>query len=240
MIVAGAIGGYVGAILSRLSPPDDADGTALASISVRESAFAGIAAAFVVPVFLAIASMGAQQSLIANVFQPMALDCTGAPDAGICRGFVPSLLLVIAFCIVVGASYRAFFAGISKRLLDALNDKVKDLNQEVEKLGEEEDVETPTTAKQPPNAKVLPDDESAVLNALIEKPRTRRAVGAIAMERKMPPPQVEQALSNLVGLGLAEELASTTKPGSKRFRVDVDALSSRVTKDLTTDKIYVK
>ena len=236
MLVAGTLGGYVGAILSRFSPPEDGNRV---SVSTRESALAGIAAAFIVPVFLSIASLGANSSLIDTVFQPIGACSLEAPSEP-CRGYVPSLLLLAAFCIVVGASYRAFFTGISQRLLESLKDKVQALSEDVQNLEEEPEIEAPVAGQPPKGATALPTEQGAVLDALIKKPRTRRAVGAIALDKNMKPLEVKDALSSLVKLGLAEESESRTTPGTKRFRIDVDALSTRVQRDPETEKFFVK
>ena len=238
MLVAGILGGYVGSILSRFGPTEDESESA-PSVSLREAAFAGIAAAFVVPVFLSVASLGSSGSLIETVFQPISA-CTSETQATACQGFVPSLLLLASFCIVVGASYRAFFAGISRRLLESLKDKVQELRTVVVRLGEEDDIETPTTDEPPENATELPVEQAAVLDALAQKARTRRSIGAIALDKNLKPLQVKEALSSLVSMGLAEEVESQTKPGTKRFRIDTDALSARVRRDIKTDKFYVK
>ncbi len=238
MLLAGILGGYVGSILSRFASSEDEDENRTL-VSVREATVAGIAAAFVVPVFLSIASLGSSGSLIETIFQPIG-SCAGTEQAEACRGFVPSLLLLASFCIVVGASYRAFFSGISQRLLESLKDKVKKLDANIQDLEEEPDLQAPTTDERPQDADELPDEQGAVLDALIQKPRTRRSVGAIALDKNLDPLQVRTALSGLVSMGLAEEIESRTKPGSKRFRVDAESLSARVRRDPKSDKFYVK
>jgi len=243
MLLAGSLGGYAGFILTRLEPSEVVGEVAQKpNITSRESIFAGIAATFIVPLFLSIAAIGSSDSIIQDVFKPLN-DCqtSGGASNNACDKFVPSLMLLVAFCVVVGASYRSFFAGISKRLLDALNTKVETLNKEIDEQGEEPEPRTLDGEQAPPDMEALQENENAVLKALVAKPRTRRSVAGIVNDNQgMQKLDVKDALSSLVQRGIAEKVESRVNPGSVRYRLDLGSFASQVQQRQEDGQYFVK
>ncbi|MCW2306980.1 YEATS-associated helix-containing protein [Rhodobium gokarnense] len=241
MVAGGALGGYVSSILARFAPVDDPDPPAAPIVTVKESITAGIASAFVVPVFLSVASMGVQESLISNVFQPISSnDCEVVNGVNLCRSFLPSLMLLVAFCVVVGASYRAFFASLSRRLLESLQSEVKELDNELQNRAAAGEI--PKVAEPPAGTVTFSGAEGVVFHSLLDQPRTRGAVEALATNENVVPEKAGEALAELVSMGLVEEVRSIAQPGKTRFRINADAVKARVSKDANADQptFYVK
>lgn len=255
MLAGGALGGYTGLLLLRTSA--DADNNGSAVMKFRQAIAAGVAAALIVPLFLVIASVGnTNDTIIKTVFQPLVCKSIGivvdgkvpAPSqstvyssAQACEKFVPSLTLLLAFSVIIGVSYRPFFAGISQKVLNQLNDDVQDVKDQL--ASSEEEVDVPTAKSDEvaaDGATPLPAEQGQVLQALVDKPNVRRSVSAIAADKGLTNEDVMSSLENLVQHGLAESVQSKTTPNSLLFKLNREALNKNVTLDKDTGVLSVR
>ncbi|MBO6918475.1 MAG: hypothetical protein JJ858_08600 [Rhizobiaceae bacterium] len=261
ILLGGALGGFAGLILLKTSGDDDAGSSTLPK--KREALLAGMAAALVVPLFLAIASVGnTDNTIIKNVFKPLNCAQTGIKDTELnalsdadlkeklsklvstseeCENFLPSLMLVLAFSLIAGVSYRPFFAGISQRVLRQLNEDVQKVKEQIEEAQEEPTdgvvQEADETAS---DAEPVSDVQNKVLKSLLSGKYKRRSAGGISSEQGLKRDEVKMELEDLKQQNLVREVPSTKNPGTVRFELNHDQLSSKLARDRKTGNFLLK
>jgi|SRR2546423_653100 len=205
MLIAGAFGGAINHFQTQ-------DGTASGSadkisIKSRGNFFrcftVGIAAAFMVPLFL---NMISSDLLTA------------------CRENPTKLLVFAGFCLVASVSSKAFIGTISNRVFDLAKEadekaerahsKINRVEKDVSPLIEKET--EPVLAKDKSKSKALnafvpsslSQDEKQVLIALCDGKYTFRSLNGISSCAALPEERVKDILDNLVSQGLVNESLS--------------------------------
>lgn len=196
MIVSGVIGGIASYCASEIAPEETHP-------AIKRVAL-GIAAAFVVPLFLNMIS----SSILTDAQQ------------------TPIYYLVFAgFCIAAAFSSKAFLTSVSKSILDKVQRRQEDFQQRQEHVEQrqeelESDVEPIIAKETEPEpeertaqsaAEKLDQGEVAVLRALADPRYTRRYIGGVAAQADLTEAQAASILSSLKERSLAG-----SKPGRRR------------------------
>lgn len=183
MIASGVIGGIASYYASDVRPEE--------SSPILKRIGLGVAAAFVVPLFLSMIS----SSILTNPEQ------------------TPTNYLVFAgFCIVAAFSSKAFLTTVSKSILDrvqSVEQKQQDLQSDVEPIIAKETEPEPEELASP-FAVELDADENVVLQALANPKYTRRYLKGVAAEANLTEAQVASVLSDL-----RKKYLAGSKPGRR-------------------------
>ena len=131
MLAAGAFGGFVNFLVSKTKPnstPNDVGSTVEGQLKWWQHILIGVAAAFIVPVFLNMISSG----LIKEVSEEVSV-----------AKAAPKLLILVGFCLVAAISSRAFIRNVTDKLLREVentkrvaaeaNSQAKEANKEAKK-----------------------------------------------------------------------------------------------------------
>lgn len=261
ILLGGALGGYTGLVLLKTTGDEDSESSILPK--KREVVSAGMAAALVVPLFLAIVSVGStDNTIIKNVFKPLNCEPTGITEIELnviadenlktklsevintpaeCEEFLPSLMLVLAFSLIAGVSYRPFFAGISQRLLRQLNEDMHKVKEQIEESQEEPtDGVVQEADAAAADAEPVSENQNKVLNSLLSSKYKRRSAGGISSEQGLKRDVVKMELESLKQQNLVKEVPSTKSPGTVRFELNHEKLSSKIARDSKTGKFLFK
>ncbi|MEH2701164.1 MULTISPECIES: YEATS-associated helix-containing protein [Rhizobium] len=185
--------GIIGSYCNRLWATEPSKG-GWAAVAVP-----GVAAAFVVPVFL---SVGASNSVFTEAL-------TGGAD------FWYQLTVIAGFSILAGVSAPSFVNAVAlkalrtaedaKQNVAAVNSRTDELENSVEAAVEEsENTDAPKARSAPTNSKPLlrhyvPDSaEHKILSSLLESQYTRRTIGGIVGSTGLPRAQVRESLAKLI------------------------------------------
>lgn len=260
ILLGGALGGYTGLVLLKTGG-DDARSSNLPR--KREVLSAGMAAALVVPLFLAIASVGnTDNTIIKSVFKPLNCEATSITETELnvitdeslkkklsevvrtpveCEDFLPSLMLVLAFSLIAGVSYRPFFAGISQRVLRQLNEDMSKVKEQIEEVQEEPaDNVVPELDETDAETQPMTDNQNKVLKSLLSSKYKRRSAGGISSEQGLKRDEVKMELEGLKQQDLVNEVPSTKNPGTVRFELNYNKLSSKIARDAKTGNFLFK
>jgi hypothetical protein len=201
ILASGSLGGLVNYYLARLESPPQ--------LSLRESLIVGIAASFLVPLFL---QMGSSNLLQEGASKPLAL-------------FVFS-----GFCLVAAISSKAFIRTLSDKILkevraakaqaeeahlEASNARAaaSEARQEVEELEEVIEEVTPQQELRHP----VSDLEKAVLRAIYSSRERRPSFEDILATGDWQPEELNEVLQELEKRGLVR--SKVYEDGQKRWRV---------------------
>ena len=207
MLIAGALGGLVNDFLS-----DAQDEKVL---SWWQHVFVGVVAAFIVPLFLNMAS-GDLIDKIRGVDGKL-------PDYS-------KLFVLGGFCLVAAASSRAFIRSLSERVLQEVKSAKRQAEEAKVEAAEakavvapfvEEEVveEAPMQAKLTEQAREIEvtSDERAVLEAMTRGAYSMRSISGIAKEADLSKQAVNAALSTLIAKGYAGQGKSSTSDQPRWF-----------------------
>jgi len=212
MLIAGLLGGLVNHFLAQEEQPT-------ARFFMGRSLWIGIAASFMVPLFLNMIS----SNLIDKIKQEGTLNPT-------------NLLVFAGFCLIAAVSSRAFIRTISDRILEeakgakkeaeAAVKEVQKAKEETEKLSEKipevqkdieavlaratESAESPERAAAPSDTS-LGNDEKKVLHAFTTRPQfVLRTVSGLIQDAGMDPTKMDETLLKLERNGLVGQRKGKT------------------------------
>ncbi len=167
------------------------------------SVFIGLAAAFLVPLFLNMIS----SNLIAEI------DIKKS-----------NLLIFAGFCLIASISSKAFIDSVSKKIINELNNKIKDINEEVKPIIEKE-----TETDEPPKKELgneentstilfNPNDSKRVklLRTLYNGKYTYRSLNGIISDLNMNSIVVNKILNHLIS---NDYVAQITGKNGMRFYI---------------------
>jgi fluoride ion exporter CrcB/FEX/DNA-binding MarR family transcriptional regulator len=207
MLISGALGGVVNYFLSDTQDEK--------TLTWWQHVFVGIVAAFIVPLFLNMAS-GDLIDKIRGVDGRL-------PDYS-------KLFVLAGFCLVAAASSRAFIRSLSERVLQEVRSAKKKAEEAKEDAAEakaavapfvEDEVveEVPTHTKLTEQARLvdLTSDERAVLGAMATGPFSMRSISGIASDCDLPKSNVNSALTSLVAKGYVGQGRSSTSDQPRWF-----------------------
>ncbi len=184
MLVMGVFGGFVNFLLGA---KDDPDKSRVKSIS------AGIAASFLIPLFLRTIGSNLLSSKMA------------ASD----------LLVLGGFCLIAGISSRAFMKSLAERLIQEAREVNKEVKQQAERVEElVSEPEEPTVKAVMEAGQGAAKSESpglepkaiAVLRALVDSRFVMRTISGIAMDTRLSAAEVSALLAELEKGGRAQVL----------------------------------
>ena len=207
MLVSGALGGLVNYFLS-----DTQDEKVL---SWWQHIFVGVVAAFIVPLFLNMAS----GDLIDKI---RGVD-TKAPDYS-------KLFVLAGFCLVAAASSRAFIRSLSERVLQEVRSAKRKAEEAKVEAAEakaavapfvEEEVleEAPVQTKRTEQAREIDvtSDERAVLSAMASGSYSMRSISGMAKDANLSKQAVNAALTTLIAKGYVGQGKSSTSDQPRWF-----------------------
>lgn len=209
MVVFGLLGGVVNFIYSY----PNGRKKALMFVDLLKSLITGVAASFLVPVFLNMIS--------SNIIRESETD--------------PIMLLVFAgFCVIASVSSKAFIRAISNRVLERVN-KVEEEVQTVKakirpvvlKHTELDDTgraneDIPDTSGQAIRNGATPDARIKVLEKLSESDYAFRTINGLARDMNMEPETVRECLEDCISYGLAGQIENSM---GTRFYITEDGQS---------------
>lgn len=124
MVLSGLLGGTVNHFMAGERAEKEAAGEGAKkpriSTSWQRSVLIGIAAAFVVPVFLQLAAVGSEGSLVKTFLKAFA---GGGGDLD--AEAYDSLTVIAGFCIVAAIASRSFLSSVSEKLLQRATDQAE-------------------------------------------------------------------------------------------------------------------
>lgn len=206
MIFSGFLGGLVNYFVSRKEDPQGS--------SFLKSVILGVAASFLVPLFL-------------NMISSSLLESIRTGGAAI-----SNIAVFLGFCLVAAISSTAFIKTLSDRILQEAKEAKKEAREAkkearetqsviqplVEKVTEEgeEDVTNTITATIP--AVIAEDQERNLLSSLSSGRWVLRTRTGLAKETGIPKPEVITILDNLRKRGLVDYKFLVGRPGEKKQR----------------------
>jgi hypothetical protein len=198
MLLSGALGGLVNFYLN--------DPQAEQKLEWWQYMIVGVAAAFMVPLFL-------------NVVMPKLI--SGLLQTGYNPSYYSSLLVLAGFCLVVSVSSRAFIKTMSDKLLQEVRsakikaeeakEKATLATEIVAPLVEEEvsDTDQVTKSLLSDSGPFLSEQEQTILKLMGKTNYVLRSLSGIARDAGLPLPETKKVLSILVSKGLAVQGQNT-------------------------------
>lgn len=190
MFVMGLFGGFVNFLLSAKGDPER---------SRLKSVSAGVAASFLIPLFLKTIGSNLLTSKIA------------APD----------LLVLAGFSLIAAVSSRAFMKSLAETLLQKAREVTEEVRKDADRVeGLVVEPESPagevTTASDRPSATIsetspLEPKAVVVLRALIDSRFVMRTLSGIAMDTRLSATEVSTFLAELEKRGLAQVVLSIAR-----------------------------
>ena len=220
MVATGLVGGVVNYLMSLDDEDRKATGTGSGEPGtfedprlLRRSLITGVAAAFIVPLFLRLSS-GGTDDLITNVLKA---------DS---KQRAADLFVIAAFCLVAAISARSFIQTVSERVLQQAKDasrRAQEAQKEVAELREEGtegelDEAAAAQAGTGSGGPALAGERKALLTAINDSSFTRRSTGGLAAETKIGRQRAQEELEAMVEEGLVEKTLST-KDKAPRWRI---------------------
>lgn len=239
MMLGGALGGFASLLFARrtqqvISVDESAKAKQDGPASIPDAVLTGVAAAAVVPLLLAIAATGAQTSLVGQVLKPIGATCASGQS---CADFVPSLALLVSFCVAAGAAGRSFVSSLSSYLvrrvtnLEEKTERLATNTEEAREIAQEtaSDAEAAGTSLAEPAgnargaaAEALNDDvkKDRIRQALGRtEGRYRRALWSIALESGLYKEDTRRLLEILYDEGAVEKIPSPDDPAIFKYRL---------------------
>lgn len=200
LLGSGTAGGYAGYLLG---PPDPAElSEEERRWHLKRSLVLGIAASFMVPLFLTVvgAASGVEENLIDHL--------SGASSK------VGGWLVLLGFCLAASISGQRFITAISRKLFEDLLKRTNAMKEDIADL--EEDLGE-VAAGQAPAAGKISDVSKTVLNQIYRSSINRPTKDDIAkLTPDLPAENLNEALEELEREGLVR---SKDDDGKQRWRV---------------------
>lgn len=191
MVAAGLLGGAVNHFLSQETDPDQK--------YFGRNLWVGLAASFMVPLFLNMISSNLIDSIRGNATTP---------------GDKSKLFVFAGFCLVAAISSRAFIRTLSDRVLREAKEAQQQAREAKADVAEVQSVIEPIVAKETESESpadtasavslqtTLDDAEKTILRVLATGGWTLRSLSGIAKDSKIDKPTVAQLLERLVDKSL--------------------------------------
>ena len=226
LFIAGLLGGVVNYLMSLDDPNREKTAEAAAAVTaglagsledprlLRRSLITGVAASFIVPLFLRLSS-GGTDDLVIKVLK------ADSPNRA------ADLLVIAAFCLVAAISARSFIQTVSDRVLQqakAANRKAQEAQDQVEKIQDERtedeiDETAPADKAAAQRGAPLPDEDSIkLLTAMNDSTYYRRSTSGLTKETKLARARAVALLEALVEAGQVEK-ALSKKDGTPRWKI---------------------
>lgn len=242
ILISGILGGSVNYMLTTTAPPEDDSAQRQANAPpwgknplYYQNILLGIAAAMVVPVFLQIAAVGVDDSLITNFLTKTSAASPTIDD--LASGYT-SLASIGGFCILAAVSSRSFLTTLSQRLLNQARDKANQANETAQRANEdaqraEEEARQATEAQKglrnELNARFQDDDEELVQESDddpdIQEALTAETTAGLMTFAAVMPDEELSALDKDILKTLAKK--PNTRRSIKGLRSDSDLIDSQ-------------
>lgn len=222
IISAGALGGYIHYVFREEDPSiPEAEKIKEKKNELIRSMLLGIAAAFIVPVFLKISSGGGDSDIINQIVTPGKLQIK-----------VSNLFVLGGFCQIAALSARKFLLGMSQNLLEKQGRKIKSTVLETEKIkqdmlelrdetigeSDEEAIDAPTSLEVGSLLKKINEDQKIILSELASKPNTKRSIHKIRTKVGWNREKTKKMLEELTDLNLAA-VTTSVKDDKPRWKI---------------------
>ena len=212
MFAAGALGGTVNYFLTRKADPEGS--------SIAKSIVVGIAAAFLVPLFLNMISSNLTEAIRGSPTNPADLS---------------KILVFAGFCLIAAISSKAFIKTLSERVLKDVEEtkkRVEETKKEVEEAKktalsaqEKASEADPIVQKNiEPDLAALPvpasisENELKILQELVTGEKVYRTRTSVAKHIKLDKPEVDGIVDELKEKGLVDAKQLEDTSGAKRTR----------------------
>ena len=210
MVAAGALGGAVNFLLTRKTDPEGS--------SIAKSMVIGIAAAFLVPLFLNMISSDLTEAIHGTSTAPADLS---------------KILVFAGFCLIAAISSKAFIRTLSERILKEVEEAKKEVEEAkkvalsaqekaseadaiVQKNTEEDGAEiSGVTAPTPAS---FSENERKILEDLATGERVYRTRTSVARHIVVAKPEVDRIVDELKERGLVDAKLLEDASGAKRKR----------------------
>jgi DNA-binding MarR family transcriptional regulator len=203
MFGSGVLGGTVNCFLS--------DRSGEIHLSCYKHIIIGVAASFMVPLFL-------------NMISGDLIDKICGVDGKTAN--YSKLFVLAGFCLVASISSRTFILSLSERILQEVKSANRKANEAKEEAAEakaavaplvEDEVADDMSALAESNEIIssaeVAENEKAVLKSIVESPYTLRSISGIAKNSGLRKSVVNSTLSSLIGKGLvAQSIGSSGRP----------------------------
>ncbi len=212
IIVFGSLGGIIGHFYNF---DELSQGPGQKFPHWARSVIAGVAAAFLVPLFLTMASSKLVEKIISG-------DVIN----------VSNLFVFIGFCIAASVSSRRFIGSISKQLHDKIQnfeetaERADRAVKEVEDVLNEDEVGDVETVPQVANIE-LTEENTKLIESFRANPLMRRSISGLSRDTGIPYNSTKEQLDELMSKKVVEKVQTQTD-GSDRYVLSIQGKSLKL------------